>query len=89
MHVEHKYIVAQIEGQERIFLFPKVVDHDRMWECLEAIRFGSDRNWDRKLHEEGSLISAGFVSHGVCHGRSETLRIDSRGTKDTLLLIGE
>mgnify|MGYP001565500443 CR=1 FL=1 len=57
MSGEHKYIVAQVEGEERIFVFPKVIDHDRMWESLEAIRFGSDRNWERKLREEGNVFN--------------------------------
>lgn len=82
-----KYIVAVVEGKESIFTFPRSVDHDRMAEAIEAIRFGSERNWSRKFRE-GEVIAAGFVTDGVCHGRSETLGIESREAKDTALLRG-
>lgn len=85
---QHKYVVMQVEGIQAIFVFPKFVDHDRMVEACAAIRFGSDRNWERKTHAEGDLISAGFVTNGVCHGRSETLDLESRGDLDTALLRG-
>ena len=80
-----KYIVVAIDGKESIFTFPKTVDHDRMYEAITAIRFGSGRNWERKLLH-GEAISAGFVDDGKCYGRSETLNIESRGDLDTLLL---
>lgn len=86
-----KYLVAVIDEKEAMFVFPKTVDHDRMAEALEAIRFGSERNWNRKLFkgvEQGTIIAAGFVSHGMCHGRSETLDLGSRGELDTKLLAG-
>lgn len=83
-----KYIVMQLEGEETIFTFPKSVDHDRMHEALEAIRFGSDRNWGRK-YREGEAVSAGFVDGGECHGKSETLGLKSRGAVDTKLLKGQ
>jgi hypothetical protein len=79
-----KYIVVVLEGVESIFTFPRSVDHDRMHEAIEAIRFGSERNWSRKFRE-GEAIAAGFVDGGVCHGRSETLDLDSRGEADTKL----
>ena len=84
-----KYIVVQLDGKEKIFVFPKEVDHDRMYEAMEAIRFdmaGTFRgDWRRKIRD-GEAVSAGFVTNGVCHGRSETLNLDSRGEKDTALL---
>lgn len=83
-----KYLVAVIDDGEAMFTFPKTVDHDRMAEALESIRFGSGRNWDRKLFngvERGSIISAGFISNGTCHGRSETLGLDCRPIIDTAL----
>lgn len=87
-----KYIVVQLEGKEQIFIFPKEVDHDRMYEAMEAIRFdvpGTFRgNWKRKLRE-GEAISAGFVGNGLCYGRSETLGLDSRLDVDTALLSKE
>ena len=81
-----KYIVVALEGKESIFTFPRNVDHDRMYEAIETIRFRSPHNWERKFRMEGEAISAGFVDNGVCHGRSETLGLDSRGDKDTALL---
>jgi hypothetical protein len=88
MSGQHKYIVAQVEGEPRIFVFPTAIDHDRMWQALECIRFGSDRDWKRSLRQEGSLISAGFVTDDYCHGHSETLGVECRGMADTLLLKG-
>jgi hypothetical protein len=80
-----KYIVMALNDAEEIFVFPRSVDHDRMVEACEAIRFGGERNWNRKYHD-GEVVAAGFVDDGVCHGRSETLDLSSRGKKDTKLL---
>lgn len=80
-----KYLVTVLEGEEVIFVFPRSVDHDRMTEALEAIRFGTSRDWCRKLRES-EVIAAGFVTRGVCHGHSETLDLKSRGDVDTALL---
>ena len=81
-----KYIVTMLDDKEVIFTFPNVVSHDRMWEAMECIRFG-DYNWDRKLLQ-GEIISAGFVNMNdmSCYGRSESLDVDGRGEKDTILL---
>lgn len=79
-----KYIVIMLEGKEVMFVFPKEVDHDRMYEAMENIRFGSERNWERSLRE-GEAISAGFITGGVCHGSSETLGLQSRPGTDTKL----
>lgn len=79
-----KYIVTKLDGKEVIFVFPRSIDHDRMWEAMAAIRFG-DHNWERKIHD-GELVSAGFIDNGYCHGRSETLGIESRNAIDTALL---
>lgn len=80
-----KYIVVVLEGEESIFAFPRSVDHDRMFEALQAIRFGPERNWSRKIRCDGEAISAGFVDDGICHGRSETLGLASRSEVDTAL----
>lgn len=80
-----KYIVMALADKEEIFVFPRTVDHDRMAEACEAIRFGDDHNWKRK-YREGECIAAGFIDGGICHGRSETLGLTSRGEKDTQLL---
>jgi hypothetical protein len=80
-----KYLVIEHEGKESIFVFPKAVDHDRMAEALEAIRFGGSRDWVRK-YKQGQVISAGFVVGGKCEGKSETLNLKSRPDADTVLL---
>jgi hypothetical protein len=81
-----KYIVMALSDVEEIFVFPRSVDHDRMVEACEAIRFGDHRTWDRK-YRDGEVISAGFVDESICHGSSETLGLPSRGEKDTRLLV--
>lgn len=84
-----KYIVALHEGKEKIFVFPRAIDHDRFYEGLAAIRFGHGRDWRRHvLGCPSDLVSAGFIDGGECHGRSETLGIESRGAADTALLRG-
>jgi hypothetical protein len=83
-----KYVVVQLGEKESIFVFPREIDHDRMYEALEAIRFGNERNWERKIRMNGEAIAAGFIDNGVCYGRSETLSLDSRGAADTALLAG-
>ncbi len=81
-----KYIVTVLDGEECIFLFPREVNHDYFAEAMEAIRFGNFRDWTRGKFKQGNIISAGFVTNGVCHGRSESLDIDSRVKLDTELL---
>jgi hypothetical protein len=80
-----KYIVMILDGEESIFLFPRTVDHDRFAEGMEAIRFGGNQDWKRKLRG-GEIVSAGFVDGGNCYGHSETLNLESRGEADTELL---
>lgn len=80
-----KYIVMTLADKEEIFVFPRTVDHDRMFEACESIRFGDSRNWNRK-YRDGECVAAGFIDNGQCHGRSETLAIKSRGEKDSKLL---
>jgi hypothetical protein len=80
-----KYIVFELNAKEMIFVFPRDVDHDRMAEGCQAIRWGDERNWRRSLRDR-KAISAGFVTNGVCHGQSVTLGIKSRGEADTKLL---
>lgn len=75
-----------LADKEEIFVFPRTVDHDRMAEACEAIRFGDERNWNRKYHD-GECVAAGFIDNGVCHGSSETLDLPSREERDTKLLV--
>lgn len=77
-----KYIVYQDGNAEMLIVFPRCIDHDRMAEALEALRFGSERDWHRR---QGKVLSAGFIDNGKCHGRSETLNLNSRGQTDTEL----
>lgn len=74
----------QHAGEESMFIFPMNVDHDRMFEALGAIRFGTARNWERKFRD-GEAISAGFIVDGACTGESETLKLKSRPKVDTAI----
>lgn len=81
-----KYLVAVVDGKESIFVFPRDINHNRMAEALAGIRFDTiGGGWNRK-YRDGDVISAGFVDLGICHGRSETLKLNSRGPIDTELL---
>ena len=78
-----KYIVTEkSDGTKEIFVFSKNIDHDAMAESIARIRTGSGSDWRR---ERRTPVSAGFVNCGMCHGRSETLNLDSQES-DTLLL---
>lgn len=72
------------ESDDEIVVFPKTFDHDVMAGVLEMTRaslYGPIQLVSRRP------ISAGFVdNHGKCHGRSETLNLDSKGELDTLIL---
>lgn len=87
--MKHKYIVLALADGDLIFVFPESIDHDRMAEACDRIRFGSERNWTRKLRAEGEVVSAGFINEkDECYGHSETLGLKSRGAVDTALLTG-
>ena len=79
-----KYIVLNLKGEDQIIVFPRIIDHDRMRDAMNAIKFGNDRNWERKYHD-AKLVSAGFIDNGICHGKSESLNIKSRPELDTHL----
>ena len=78
-----KYIVYQDGDKEYLVAFPRSINHDRMAEALEALRFGSERDWHRR---QGEVLAAGFITGDRCHGSSETLGITSRLDTDTELL---
>lgn len=80
-----KYIVIALADNEEIFTFPRNVDHDRMAEACETIRFESPSG-SRRKYRQGEIVSAGFVDGGACNGRSETLGLSSRAKVDTNLL---
>ncbi len=75
-----KYIVYSDNGHEVMVIFPRSIEHSRMKEALECLRFGTDRDWHRS---QGEVLSAGFLDNGVCSGTSESLDITSRPDLDT------
>ncbi len=78
-----KYIVTEREGIEEMFVFPDTINHDCMAEVISRIKNQSHGSWERVLRRP---ISAGFITvEGECYGRSETLRLDSRGITDTVM----
>lgn len=81
-----KYIVILIDNKETIFVFPKVIDHDRFFENLCHIRMGPDHNWQRHVIGTEYPIAAGFTDGLTCWGKSETLKLESRGDQDLILL---
>ena len=70
-----KYVVFYSHKGEEIIIFPKVIQHSVMAENVEDSSFGSMRP-----------ISGGFVVNGLCVGESLSLRMKSRGEKDTALI---
>lgn len=79
-----KYIVTKTEGGvEELFMFPKSINHDCMAEVLGRIKDQSYGSWRRVYREP---IAAGFITGTCCHGRSETLNLDSRGRLDEMLI---
>lgn len=79
-----KYIVTiNDNGNEEIFVFNEIINHDCMAEVLGYIKNQSFGDWERVRREP---ISAGFVQDGVCYGRSVTLGLSSREGIDTKLL---
>ena len=91
MHGQLKYIVikpAVAKGnhkdKEVLITFPNHINHDWMFEAARRMRDQTHGNWTRVTYD---IVSAGFVDAYLnCHGRSETLDVDSRGDTDTLLL---
>jgi len=79
-----KYIVTvRADNIEEMFVFPDTINHDCMAEVLNRIKDRTTGDWHR-VHR--TPISAGFITvEGECYGRSETLRLDSRGTTDTVM----
>ena len=72
----YKYVIVEEDGTEYPYIFPKIVNHSDV---------GRNMLW---LHKNGRVVSAGFLSvrsstnalgfKFIAHGRSETLKIDSR-----------
>lgn len=74
------------EGRELIVTFPEQFVHSDVAEAMMRMRKGFQRSMERyNLHP----VSAGFVgNNGVCHGKSESLRLSSR-PEDTEILRGQ
>lgn len=73
---KQKYVVFGNRcGGEDLIPFPSVIQHSVMAENVEESSFGG-------MYP----ISGGFIVDGQCVGRSESLRMDSRGDKDTALI---
>ena len=70
-----KYIVFYGNDGEQIIIFPKIIQHSTMAEDVKKSSFGGM-----------CPISAGFIVNGKCVGESESLRMESRGDKDTALI---
>lgn len=78
-----KFITTQSpDGTEDIFLFPRDIHHDAMAEVLARIKNQTHGQWRRVSR---TPVAAGFVTNGVCYGRSETLKLAARN-KDTQIL---
>lgn len=78
-----KYIVTENEeGEREIFVFPRSVPHNAFAEVVAGIRNQTHGNWKRIRRKP---VSAGFVDGGRCHGKSESLHLESR-PEDTELL---
>ena len=75
MRSDMKYVVFDGYNGEQIIIFPKVIQHSVMADDVKASSFGGMRP-----------ISGGFIVNGECVGESESLRMKSRGDKDTELI---
>ena len=70
-----KYVVFDGHNGEQIIIFPKKIQHSVMASDVEESSFGT-------MYP----ISGGFIVNGQCVGESESLRMKSRGGKDTELI---
>lgn len=79
-----KYIcIEDDDGKPEIIVFSNSINHDVMAESVERMKNQTHGNWERVIR---SPVSAGFVtSDSKCHGRSESLGLDSR-PEDTSIL---
>lgn len=83
-----KYINFKDDDMQHIVVFPKIIDHDRMFEGLHYAEFDGATLRKRREWYGIDAVSAGFVSaYGKCYGQSQTLGIESEGKEDTTLLL--
>ena len=71
-----KYVVFDGYNGEQIIIFPKKIQHSHFAKSITELSFNTMRP-----------ISGGFIVNGECVGKSESLRMESRGDKDTELII--
>lgn len=84
-----KYFILKIEsGEEIAVIFPRQVVHASMAEAVQTIRIGG-QNW-RRSWRSAEIVGAGFIGPDlVCYGKSDTLKVVSRGEVDTALVRRE
>jgi hypothetical protein len=70
-----KYVVFDGHRGEQIIIFPEIIQHSVMANDVHRSSFGSMK-----------AISGGFIENGKCVGKSESLRMESRGDADTALI---
>lgn len=70
-----KYVVFSSYKGEEIIIFPKIIQHSVMADDVKRSSFGGM-----------NPISGGFIVDGKCVGRSESLRMNSRGELDEALI---
>ena len=75
MKSDMKYVVFDGYNGEQIIIFPRIIQHSVMADDVEKSSFGGMR-----------AISSGFIIDGQCVGKSESLRMKSRGDEDTALI---
>lgn len=75
MRSDMKYVVFSGHNGEQIVIFPKIIQHSVMADDIKKSSFGGMRP-----------IAGGFIIDGQCVGESESLRMKSRGDKDTELI---
>lgn len=84
--MQAKYIVIKIDEIELLFTFSALITHANMLEAVQSVKHGHNESWTRP-YRMAVAVSAGFVfPSGTCHGRSESLNLNSRPDVDTKLL---
>jgi hypothetical protein len=71
-----KYVVFKSNRGEQIIPFPEIIQHSVMADDVHRSSFRSM-----------TAISGGFIENGKCVGKSESLRMESRGDADTALML--
>lgn len=71
-----KYIVIRSRDLELMFTFPYCIVHSHMFATMKL------------AFAESTCVAAGFITNGICHGRSDSLDIDARGVDTELLVRG-